>query len=57
MRSDGQLNASYNVAPACAPARQFGPVAAAAPARPLVAWADTMCGAATAATALKALKI
>ncbi|MFF4592184.1 hypothetical protein [Amycolatopsis sp. NPDC001319] len=57
VRGDAKLNASYNVAPACAPVRQFGPVDAAAPTRPLVTWADTMCGAVTAATALKAQKI
>ncbi|MET7997163.1 hypothetical protein ABZU76_40425 [Amycolatopsis sp. NPDC005232] len=57
VRGDAKLNASYNVAPACAPLRQFGPLDAAAPTRPLVAWADTMCGAVTATAALKAHKI
>ncbi|MGW4488245.1 hypothetical protein ACWEOE_30895 [Amycolatopsis sp. NPDC004368] len=57
VRSDPKLNASYNVAPDCGPERQFGPVDPAAPTRPLVVWADTMCGAAASAAALKARKI
>ncbi|MFI5606504.1 hypothetical protein [Amycolatopsis sp. NPDC051903] len=57
VRSNAKLNASFNVAPACRPVRQFGPADPAAPTRALVAWSDTVCAAADSAASLKATKI